>query len=68
VTDAVRSGDNAIEVIVIGTLKNTLGPHHAGAHVVAPGPACSSKAPNTARRRQRLPHAGLRPVSSRSRC
>jgi hypothetical protein len=28
VTSALRRGDNAIEVIVVGTLKNTLGPHH----------------------------------------
>jgi hypothetical protein len=28
VTDRVRSGRNVIEVTVIGTLKNTLGPHH----------------------------------------
>jgi len=31
VTEAVRSGANVVEVVVIGTLKNTLGPHHAGA-------------------------------------
>ncbi|MHC4401662.1 MAG: glycosyl hydrolase [Planctomycetota bacterium] len=30
VTEAIRPGENTIEVIVIGTLKNTLGPHHAG--------------------------------------
>jgi len=28
VTDQIRSGPNTIEVRVIGTLKNTLGPHH----------------------------------------
>ncbi len=28
VTDAVKAGANTVEVIVIGTLKNTLGPHH----------------------------------------
>ncbi len=28
VTDRLKVGDNTIEVIVIGTLKNTLGPHH----------------------------------------
>ena len=33
VTSAVRPGTNTIEVAVIGTLKNTLGPHHAG-HMV----------------------------------
>jgi hypothetical protein len=30
VTDLVRPGRNTIEVIVFGTLRNTLGPHHAG--------------------------------------
>ncbi|MGQ9590093.1 MAG: hypothetical protein ACUVYA_07340, partial [Planctomycetota bacterium] len=30
VTPWVRPGRNRIEVIVVGTLKNTLGPHHAG--------------------------------------
>lgn len=28
VTEHIRSGENTIEVIAIGTLKNTLGPHH----------------------------------------
>ena len=30
VTDAIQPGKNTVEVIVIGTLRNTLGPHHAG--------------------------------------
>jgi hypothetical protein len=30
VTDFIRPGVNRVEVIVTGTLKNTLGPHHAG--------------------------------------
>lgn len=30
VTAALRPGKNTVEVIVLGTLKNTLGPHHAG--------------------------------------
>ena len=30
VTELIQPGRNAIEVIVIGTLRNTLGPHHAG--------------------------------------
>jgi hypothetical protein len=30
VTEWIRPGVNTIEVVVIGTLKNTLGPHHAG--------------------------------------
>jgi hypothetical protein len=28
VTDYIKAGDNEIEVVVYGTLKNTLGPHH----------------------------------------
>jgi len=36
VTKSLRSGDNSIEVVVIGTLKNTLGPHHGNP---APGSA-----------------------------
>jgi hypothetical protein len=30
VTELVKPGENTVEVLVIGTLKNTLGPHHAG--------------------------------------
>jgi hypothetical protein len=30
VTDQIQTGANTIEVVVVGTLKNTLGPHHAG--------------------------------------
>ncbi len=30
VTGCIKPGANAVEVVVIGTLKNTLGPHHAG--------------------------------------
>jgi hypothetical protein len=39
VTDLLRPGRNTIEVSVIGTLRNTLGPHHAGPPrgIVAPG-------------------------------
>ena len=28
VTDAIRPGRNTVDVRVVGTLKNTLGPHH----------------------------------------
>jgi len=45
VTSAIREGDNTITVVVVGTLKNTLGPHHAGVmrgsawpHAFAQGP------------------------------
>ena len=30
VTEMIRPGRNTIEIIVLGTLRNTLGPHHAG--------------------------------------
>ena len=30
VTELIQPGRNTIEVVVIGTLRNTLGPHHAG--------------------------------------
>jgi hypothetical protein len=30
VTDELIRGDNRVEVVVIGTLRNTLGPHHGG--------------------------------------
>jgi len=33
VTDLIQPGTNTVRVVVIGTLKNTLGPHHAGAVV-----------------------------------
>jgi len=33
VTEAIRPGSNTVELFVIGTLKNTLGPHHAGTGV-----------------------------------
>jgi hypothetical protein len=33
VTDVIKPGMNTVEVVVIGTLKNTLGPHHAGSVV-----------------------------------
>ncbi len=36
VTDAIRTGVNEVEVVVVGTLKNTLGPHHGNP---APGSA-----------------------------
>ncbi len=45
ITSALKEGDNTITVVVVGTLKNTLGPHHAGVmrgsawpHAFAQGP------------------------------
>ena len=45
VTDAVKTGENVVEVVVIGTLKNTLGPHHAGASVGSAWPAMFQQGP-----------------------
>lgn len=45
VTGCVMEGRNAIEVVVTGTLKNTLGPHHAGPGLGSAWPAMFQKAP-----------------------
>jgi len=45
VTDALRQYGNEIEVTVIGTLKNTLGPHHSGTLRGSAWPASFQKAP-----------------------
>jgi hypothetical protein len=45
VTAHVRAGTNTVEVTVIGTLKNTLGPHHAGAGLGAAWPPMFRRAP-----------------------
>jgi hypothetical protein len=47
VTDLIRPGANTIEVVVIGTLKNTLGPHHAGTGLGSAWPGMFQKAPET---------------------
>jgi len=47
VTDLIKVGTNTIEVVVIGTLKNTLGPHHAGAVLGSAWPGMFQKAPQT---------------------
>ncbi len=47
VTDRIRPGNNTIEVIVIGTLKNTLGPHHAGKMVGKAWPHAFEQGPET---------------------
>jgi hypothetical protein len=46
VTPFLKDGNNTITIAVVGTLKNTLGPHHAGVmrgsawpHAFAQGPA-----------------------------
>jgi hypothetical protein len=45
VTEAIRPGANRIEVTVVGTLKNTLGPHHGRPPLGAAWPASFQKAP-----------------------
>jgi len=47
VTDDLRPGSNTIEVVVIGTLKNTLGPHHAGTVVGRAWPTAFQAGPET---------------------
>lgn len=47
VTQWIKQGTNTIEIVVIGTLKNTLGPHHAGAVVGAAWPNMFQRAPET---------------------
>jgi len=47
VTSFIKPGTNNIEVIVIGTLKNTLGPHHAGQTVGAAWPNMFQGGPET---------------------
>ncbi len=45
VTAAIRPGKNTVEVVVIGTLKNTLGPHHAGPGVGSAWPGMFHQGP-----------------------
>jgi len=47
VTDWIKEGTNSIEVIVIGTLKNTLGPHHNGPVLGSAWPGMFQKGPET---------------------
>jgi len=47
VTDAVRAGANEIEVVVIGTLRNTLGPHHGNPPLGRAWPAMFQQAPES---------------------
>jgi hypothetical protein len=46
VTKSIQPGENDIEVTVIGTLKNTLGPHHGNPPLGAAGPSIFQHAPN----------------------
>jgi len=45
VTELIRTGTNVIEVVVTGTLKNTLGPHHAGSAVGSAWPGMFRQGP-----------------------
>jgi hypothetical protein len=47
VTRFLTRGSNTIEVIVIGTLKNTLGPFHAGTELGSASPSLFQKGPVT---------------------
>ncbi|MFV1994221.1 MAG: glycosyl hydrolase [Verrucomicrobiales bacterium] len=47
VTKWIQPGDNKVEVVVIGTLRNTLGPHHAGPMVGKAWPKAFWQAPET---------------------
>ena len=46
VTGLLRAGENVIGVVVIGTLKNTLGPHHGDPALGTAWPAMFQKAPS----------------------
>ena len=47
VTDHIKRGANVIDVVVIGTLKNTLGPHHGGAGLGSAWPGMFQQGPET---------------------
>jgi len=45
VTDWIKPCTNTIDVVVIGTLKNTLGPHHNGTGLGSAWPSMFHKGP-----------------------
>jgi len=47
ITESLNEGLNTIEVVVIGTLKNTLGPHHENSPRGSAWPGMFQKAPQT---------------------
>jgi hypothetical protein len=47
VTKLVKKGTNTIEVRVIGTLKNTLGPHHNGPGLGSAWPGSFQRGPES---------------------
>ena len=46
ITSALKQGENKVEVVVIGTLKNTLGPHHSGTKRGSAWPAMFQAGPD----------------------
>ena len=47
VTEAIKPGKNTVEVVAIGTLKNTLGPHHGNPPLGKAWPHAFRVAPET---------------------
>lgn len=47
VTDWIKPGENTVDVVVIGTLRNTLGPHHVGPISKSAWPGMFDKAPES---------------------
>jgi hypothetical protein len=47
VTGLIKPGANTVEVVVVGTLKNTLGPHHAGTALGSAWPGMFQQGPET---------------------
>jgi len=47
VTESIRKGTNTIEIVVVGTLKNTLGPHHGNPPLGSAWPSMFRNGPET---------------------
>lgn len=45
VSDLIQPGENAVEIVIVGTLKNTLGPHHNGSAVGSAWPGMFHRGP-----------------------
>jgi len=65
VTESIRKGKNTIEVTVVGTLKNTLGPHHNNPPLGSAWPAMFRKGPEKgpppAEKYQNIPYGLSKP-------
>jgi hypothetical protein len=46
ITNLVQAGENTIEIVAVGTLKNTLGPHHGNPALGTAWPAMFQKGPS----------------------